>query len=120
MHELGIVFHIIRQVDEEAEKHGVTDVRQVTMEIGEVSGVVPKYLEDCWAWACQNKSRFMKDCRLEIITLKATSYCQACGKLYPTVPSGKTCPFCGSDQTYLATGNEVTIRDIRVSDVSET
>ena len=48
MHELGIVFHIIRQVEEIAVSNKVNEVKKVTLEIGEVSGVVPSYLEDCW------------------------------------------------------------------------
>ena len=56
MHELGIVFHIIRQVEEIAVSNQVNEVKKVTLEIGEVSGVVPSYLEDCWKWACLKKS----------------------------------------------------------------
>ena len=114
MHELGIIFHIIRQVDEVAEENKVKEVRKVTLEIGEVSGVIPHYLEECWKWACLNKSRYMKDCQLEIVSLKATSYCEDCRKLYDTVASGRICPNCQSTRTYLVTGNEVAIRDIEV------
>ncbi|MCR5067188.1 MAG: hydrogenase maturation nickel metallochaperone HypA [Erysipelotrichaceae bacterium] len=114
MHELGIVFHVIRQVDEVAEQNEVTQVRKVTLEIGEVSGVIPHYLEECWKWACLNKSRFMKDCQLEIISLKATSFCEDCQKLYDTAANGKQCPHCGGTNTYLVSGNEVSIRNIEV------
>ncbi|MBO4218456.1 MAG: hydrogenase maturation nickel metallochaperone HypA [Erysipelotrichaceae bacterium] len=114
MHELGIVFHIIRQVDEVAEENKVTQVRKVTLEIGEVSGVIPHYLQECWKWACLNKSSYMKDCQLEIVTLKATSFCEDCRRLYDTAPGGRICPYCQSTRTYLVTGNEVSIRDIEV------
>ena len=114
MHELGIVFHIIRQVEEIAVSNKVNEVKKVTLEIGEVSGVVPSYLEDCWKWACLHKSEHMKDCELEIITLQATSYCEDCQEFYDTVTNGKICPHCGSKRTYLVTGNETNIRDIRV------
>ena len=114
MHELGIVFHIIRQVEEIAVSNQVNEVKKVTLEIGEVSGVVPSYLEDCWKWACLKKSEHMKACELEIITLKATSYCEDCREFYNTVTHGRTCPHCGSARTYLVTGNETNIRDIQV------
>ena len=51
MHELGIVFYIIRDVKEVAEQNGVSHVSNVVMNIGEVSTVVPEYLTDCWRWA---------------------------------------------------------------------
>lgn len=116
MHELGIVFHIIKEVDDIAEQNKVNDVKLVTLEIGEVSGVIPKYVEDCWKWAVINKSKYMKDCALNIITLKATSYCEDCRDMYPTVPDGKICPKCKGKRTYLVSGNEIEIRDIQVKD----
>lgn len=114
MHELGIVFHIIKQVDEVAKENKVKQVKKVTLEIGSVSGVIPKYLTDCWSWAVNNRSEFMKDCALEIITLKAVSFCEDCKELYDTEPHGKICPKCGKQNTYLVTGNEVSIKNIEV------
>ena len=40
MHELGIVFHIIRTVEDVARQNDVTRIRRVTLQLGEVSGVV--------------------------------------------------------------------------------
>ena len=40
MHELGIVFHIIRTVEDVARHNDVTRIRRVTLQLGEVSGVV--------------------------------------------------------------------------------
>ena len=48
MHELGIVFHIIRTVEDVAKQNDVTCIRRVTLQLGEVSGVVESYLQDCW------------------------------------------------------------------------
>lgn len=39
MHELGIVFHIIRTVEDVARQNDVTRIRRVTLQLGEVSGV---------------------------------------------------------------------------------
>ena len=51
MHELGIVYHIIRDVENVARAHGVRRVSSVTLLLGEVSGVVPDLLLDAWRWA---------------------------------------------------------------------
>ena len=51
MHELGIVFHIIRTVEDVAKQNGVSRIRRVALQLGEVSGVVESYLQDCWKWA---------------------------------------------------------------------
>ena len=115
MHELGIVFNIIKEVDEIAEKNKVKEVNEVTLEIGEVSGVVPSYLTDCWKWACLHRSKYMKNCSLKIITLKAKTFCEGCETTYDTKKYGKICPNCGSSKTYLLTGRESNIKDIKVT-----
>ena len=113
MHELGIVFYIIRDVKEVAETNGVSHVSKVVMNIGEVSTVIPEYLTDCWRWAA-DKEELLKGCELEVITTDAVTVCNACGKEYPTVEHGKDCPFCGSSDTVLLRGNEVEIKEIEV------
>ena len=51
MHELGIVVKVLEQVDEAAAKHGARKVLKVTMETGEVSGIVPSLFKDAFDWA---------------------------------------------------------------------
>ena len=47
MHELGIVFHIIKTVERVGTENKLTMVSTVTLELGEVSGVVPEELTAC-------------------------------------------------------------------------
>ena len=113
MHELGIVFYIIRDVKEAAQEHGVEHVNAVVMNIGEVSTVVPEYLTDCWRWAA-DKEEMLKGCELKVNLIPAVTRCGGCGAEYGTVAHGKICPECGSDQTWLLRGNEVEIKEIEV------
>lgn len=113
MHELGIVFHIIKQVEEVGEENGVSLVSSVTLEIGQVSGVLHDYLDDCWNWAC-SKSKLMNGAKLIIDEIPAVTYCEDCGEKYSTVEYGKTCPKCSSNNTYLLNGNEIMIKEIEV------
>ena len=53
MHELGVVFHIADTLARIAEENQVTRIRRVTLELGEVSTVVPEYLIDVWNWNCK-------------------------------------------------------------------
>ena len=111
MHELGIVFHIIKEVKKVAGENGCGHVSKVVMNVGEVSTVVPYYLEDCWKWAVE-KEEMLKGCALEVCTVEAVTHCDSCGADYPTVAHGKICPECGSSQTWLLKGNEVEIKEI--------
>lgn len=115
MHELGIVFHIIDKVEKIAKENNVKAVTKVNIEIGEVSLVIPSYFEDVWKWAIK-KSTYMKECELNIIIIEGISYCQDCDKTYQTTKFAKVCPHCGSQNTYLVTGNEVNIKDIEVEE----
>ena len=50
MHELSIVTYVIKHVEKLAVEHQLTQIQSVTLEFGEVSGIVPEYLVDCWDW----------------------------------------------------------------------
>lgn len=113
MHELGIVFYIIRDVKQVAEENHVSHVSAVVMDIGEVSTIVPEYLQDCWRWAADRED-MLRGCQLKVNTIPAVTHCDGCGREYGTVAHGKTCPHCGSEETWLLRGNEVEIKEIEV------
>lgn len=113
MHELGIVFYIIRDVKKVAEENDAKHVSAVVMNIGEVSTIIPDYLTDCWRWAA-DKEELLKGCELRINIIPAITHCDGCGLEYETVKHGKKCPGCGSENTWLLRGNEVEIKEIEV------
>lgn len=112
MHELGVVFHIIKSVKKIAEENNLTDIASVTVEVGEVSTVIPAYLTDCWKWATDKEEALLKDTDLAIETIKGITYCEDCDRTYGTVEYGKICPYCKSEHTYLVQGNEFNIKEI--------
>ena len=100
MHELGIVTYVARQVDEVARENEIDEIAEVVIEIGEVSGIVAEFLIDAWDYF-----------RRSIRFWQALS-----GRNYPTVQYGKTCPHCGSGETWLLVGRECNIKEILVPD----
>ena len=111
MHELGLVTHVVRAVEEIAEENQLSRVASVTLEIGEVSGIVPDYLTDAWVYF-RKRTDIMQQADLIIEMLPAVTFCESCEQTYPTVEHGKICPHCGSNTTYLLTGNEFIIKEI--------
>ena len=111
MHELGIVFHMIKTVERIAEENALTIVSSVTLELGEVSGVVPHELTSCWNWAVA-QTEVLKGAELKIETIPAVTLCESCNRTYPTVPQGRVCPLCGSEETVLVRGNEINLKEI--------
>ena len=88
MHELGVTFYVVRDVKKVAEENNVKKIDYVTLEIGEVSGVIQ--------------------------TLEAITYCEDCKGQYRTIDYGKKCPYCHSEHTYLLKGNEFNIKEIGI------
>ncbi|MBQ3934635.1 MAG: hydrogenase maturation nickel metallochaperone HypA [Clostridia bacterium] len=111
MHELGIVVKVLEQVDAAAEENGAEKVLGVTMEVGEVSSIVPDLFTDAFDWA-KKKTRYAQDAKLNMIIIEGRTYCQSCGETYRTTEYGRKCPHCGSFETYLLTGDQVIVKDI--------
>ena len=111
MHELGIVKHVIRTLEEVAAENNVTKIGSVTIIVGEVSGVIHEQMLDCWDYF-KRRSDLVNDAELKLEVLPAVTYCTSCGQTYETVRYGRTCPHCGSGETYLLTGNECSIKEI--------
>ena len=113
MHELGVVFHIIKDLEAVAAANHVDKINKVTLQLGEVSTVIPHYLTDCWKWASA-KNELVNGAELIIEPIPAVTWCEDCEREYGTVEHGRTCPYCGGGNTYLLRGNEFMIKDIEV------
>lgn len=111
MHELSIVTHVIKTLEEVAEENKLHAIGSVTLCVGEVSGIVKGQMLDCWEWFKKRKE-LVKDAELRIETIPAVTYCSGCGRTYPTMKHGKTCPYCKSTETWLLEGNEFSIKEI--------
>ena len=111
MHELGTVFYVIKEVEKLCDENELTKVGSVTLQIGEVSGIIPEYIVDCWNWAIK-ESKYMQEAELRIEPIEAVTLCTDCGEEYSTVKYAKICPRCGSERTYLLRGNEYAIKEI--------
>ncbi len=115
MHEMGIILHLAKSLEETAEQEKIKKITRVTLEVGEVSGIMTDYFTDCWDYF-KKRHPVLDTAALEIETIPAVTYCSSCEKTYPTVQYGRTCPHCGSGETWLIQGNECIIKEIEVED----
>ena len=111
MHELGTIYYVIDTVEKLMRENSLQQVESITLQVGEVSGIVPEYLESFWQYASKKTEHF-QNASLKIEPIPAITYCENCSGTYPTVPHGKLCPYCGSGSTYLLRGNEYNIKEI--------
>ena len=112
MHELGVVFQVIRIVEETAEENHLEQIETVTLELGEVSTVLEEYLLSCWKWAVAKQPPMLQNARLVVEKIPAVTWCDSCKKTYETVLYGKQCPYCKSTETWLLSGNEFRVKEI--------
>ena len=113
MHELGIVKHIAKRACEAARESGAEEIASVTVQVGEVSGIVPYYLTDCWNYFRERTPALVR-AELKLEEIPAVTWCDDCGRTYGTVAHGRTCPHCGSGKTWLLQGNECIVKEIEV------
>lgn len=115
MHELGIVMHVAKTLDEVAEENHLTSIGSVTLEVGEVSGIITDYFVDCWDYF-KVRHPLLKDCRMKLEMIEGITFCEDCKREYRTIKYGRICPYCDSEHTYLMQGNECNIKEIEASD----
>jgi len=118
MHEMGIVMHLAKTLDELAEEQYIAKIGSVTLQVGEVSGIMTDLFVDAWDYF-KVKHPVLTESQLKLETIKAVTYCEACGKTYETVRFGRTCPYCQSGETYLVTGNQCIIKEIEAEENEE-
>ena len=55
MHELGTIHYVIDTVEKLAVENQLTKIGSVTLEVGEVSGIIPHFLSDYWEYAIHHQ-----------------------------------------------------------------
>ncbi len=113
MHELGIVCAVIDTIDKLCVEQDVPYVDTVVLEVGELSGMVPAYIEDCYPAVTYNKERF-KDSKLRIDVVEGEAKCQKCGEVFNVVANEGYCPKCDSFDKDVLSGLDFMIKEIIV------
>ena len=110
MHELGIVYEVVKSVQNVVLENKLQKVEKIVLQIGEAASVVPKYIEECYPAAVDGTD--MKDTKLEIEILPANAMCHDCGKVFTDLLKNRECPNCGSKQWEMISGKEFLIKEI--------
>jgi hydrogenase nickel incorporation protein HypA/HybF len=110
MHELGVVLEVLKTVEGIMKENELTQVETIVLQIGELSSMVPRYVEACFPAAADGT--VFERTALKIEVLPANARCGDCGKVYPVVPHGGVCPRCGDERKELLGGREFLIKEI--------
>ena len=80
------------------------------MQVGELSGVLPAYLESCYPAAVYKT--FMENTELELEIVPGIARCNHCGKEFNAVAEDLKCPGCGGEQLTACGRTELIIKEI--------
>ena len=111
MHELSITCSIIELVANTAKGR---KVHRVTVEIGQLSGVVADSIS---LWFPEvAKGTDVEDASLDIREIAAIARCEACDAEFPTPSMLTPCP-CGSFRFTRLKGEELNVKSIELEEV---
>ncbi|TYO96643.1 hydrogenase-3 nickel incorporation protein HypA [Geothermobacter ehrlichii] len=112
MHELGITQSIVDIAERTTRKHGGGRVRSVTVEIGELSGVIPDAVEFCFE-VC-SKGTLLEGARLVIETVPGQGRCPQCQTEQAIDNYSFACENCGAFGLERVRGEELRIKELEV------
>jgi hydrogenase nickel incorporation protein HypA/HybF len=112
MHELAITRNIVAIVSQAA---GGRRVRQVTLEVGRLSGVAPEAIAFCFDVVAQGT--VLDGAVLDIALIEGRACCAECGTEFATATIFAPCP-CGSRNVVRLAGEELTVRTMEIEEAA--
>lgn len=96
MHEMGVVLNIVSGAERLAKKYQVSEIGYIKVDIGGLSGVIPRYLTSLWDIG--TKDSILDGAELIINEIPGMVRCQDCGEEYILLDHRKNnlpdCPRC--------------------------
>ncbi|MGC4033884.1 MAG: hydrogenase maturation nickel metallochaperone HypA [Tepidisphaeraceae bacterium] len=118
MHEISIAQSLIDVVVEQLIESGASRVKTVTVEVGDLSGVVPAALQSAFASAIRSEEG-LAGAKLVIRPVAVTIHCPHCqaDQLAVSVQS-LVCRVCGTPSNVVTAGRELDVISIEVDDAA--
>jgi len=110
LHELGVVIEVVKTVESFARKNQLTKIDTLVLQIGELSSMIPRYIQACYPAAVDGT--LLEDTKLEIEILPGNAICKECNKVFNLIQSRSQCPNCGSKDREILCGKEFMIKEI--------
>ena len=112
MHEIGVVRQVVRTVEDFARENGITEIAEIVLDIGELSLIIPKYVEDIYPVATEGS--ILEKAKLTMNVIPGMAECDDCDEIFNVIEHEGYCPKCGSFEKSILTGTDLTIKEILV------
>ena len=110
MHELGVVIEVVKTVERVSVEQNLKKIDTVVLQIGELSSMIPRYVEQCYPAAVDGT--ILEGTKLQIEVLPGNALCKECNKVFRLLEHNRQCPICGSQHWELLSGREFYIKEI--------
>lgn len=110
MHELGVVIEVVKTVENIARENALTKIDTLVLQIGELSSMIPRYIEACYPAAVDGT--LLQDTKLKIEILPGNGICKKCNKVFNLIENNGKCPHCGNRDVDILCGKEFMIKEI--------
>lgn len=101
---------VVKTVENFAQRNGVTKIQTLVLQIGELSSMIPRYIEACYPAAVDGT--ILQETKLKIEILPGNGICKRCNKVFNLTQNNNICPKCESKDWELLGGNEFMIKEI--------
>ena len=112
MHEIGVVRSMVKTVTAFAEANQITDIAEIVVDVGELSLVIPEYVEELYPAVAAETP--LKDTKLILEIVPGMAECDECDEIFNVVENEGYCPNCGSFEKTILTGRDFLIREIHI------
>ena len=112
MHEIGVVRQVIRTVEEFAKENDIKEVTGIVLDIGELSLVIPKYIDDIYKFTV--KGTILENAELTMNVIPGMAECEECDEIFNVIEHEGYCPNCGSFEKEILSGRDFLIKEIHV------
>lgn len=118
MHEMSLCQGIFDAVVPVAQQNGATKITAISLDIGEMTMVVPEAMEFAFEVLSEGLP-MLEGCKLTMNFVKPRSLCLDCGAEFEHDRFHLHCPECGSAATALQAGRELEVASMEIETPDE-
>lgn len=112
MHELGICDAMLKMIRGIMRDEELECISRITVEVGSLSGVMPRFLADCWEAVADGTE--LQEAEFVIEELAGTARCLDCNAEFVADLNNLRCPACRGDKLTPLTGRDLTLKELLV------
>ena len=104
------MIEVVKTVENFAVQNNLTKIETLVLQIGELSSIIPRYIESCYPAAVDGT--MLQDTKLQIEILPGNGICKKCNKVFNLIENNNKCPDCGSKDWEILCGKEFMIKEV--------